>query len=148
MKQQREVNKRYRNLLNAIHEDCVNPKVRVTSLRPYTDTYGVASHATTVMRRMKTVAKENGQYVWRRRVPDSTMANTLREKTTDYFRESGVTIVPRERKETTPTEVSEKVVKAQNVDLKRFLTVYEKLPTDKLTRDERIEIAKGVAKEL
>jgi len=80
---EREVNKRFKRLLDALCNDCRTGIV--TSLRLYPTTYGVNANITTVLRKKKYVTKENGKYVWNRRTPDSQMANYIREACKEYF---------------------------------------------------------------
>lgn len=122
-------NEKYKKCLNAIYEDCTNEKINVTRITDFSETYGTNSNLGTVMSKLGIVKKENGIYHWKMRKPDDAMIISIRTTLNNYNNASKT------------KTASDKLIKA-NFNFDTFIDVFDLLPKDKLSKNERVNIAK------
>jgi len=119
-------NEKYKNCLTAIYEDCNNPKIKVTRITDFCETYGTNTNLGTVMSKLGIIKKEQGVYQWKLRKPDDAMIINIRTNLNNYGKSN---------------KVSDNVVKT-NFNLNTFIDVFDALPKDKLSKNERVKLAK------
>jgi len=125
--------KRYKECLDAIHEDC-QKHGKISNIADYARTYGVNRSVGTILVQSGVLKRNKHDYTWQRRQPDQAMAIKVLDDLNAYWKNH-------QTKKTKTNQSSAVSNYVSQVNLDEFLDAFDMLPKS-LTRNEKKKVVK------